>query len=77
MKEVQFADDVKEKGKRVPGKYESLSLSYGNRSDSNAHQIQIHRYTNTNTQRDFLANTNCLHSLDTLKWITINVKIMD
>ena len=45
MKEVQFADDVKEKGKRVPGKYESLSLSYGNRSDSNAHQIQIHRYT--------------------------------
>ena len=34
MKEVQFADDVKEKekGKRIPGKYESLSLSYGNRS---------------------------------------------
>jgi len=32
VKEVQFADDIKEKGKRVPGKYESLSLSYGNRS---------------------------------------------
>ena len=33
VKEVQFADDVKEKekGKRIPGKYESLSLSYGNR----------------------------------------------
>lgn len=42
VKEVQFADDIKEreggkereagKGKRVPGKFESLSLSYGNRS---------------------------------------------
>jgi len=34
VKEVQFADDIKEKdkGKRIPGKYESLSLSYGNRS---------------------------------------------
>jgi len=34
VKEVQFADDIKEKdkGKRIPSKYESLSLSYGNRS---------------------------------------------
>ena len=32
VKEVQFADDIKDKNKRVPSKYESLSLSYGNRS---------------------------------------------
>ena len=32
VKEVQFADDIKHKNKRVPSKYESLSLSYGNRS---------------------------------------------
>ena len=34
VKEVQFADDLKEKekNKRIPSKYESLSLSYGNRS---------------------------------------------
>ena len=37
VKEVQFADDIKEKdkGKRIPGKYESLSLSYGNRCAKN------------------------------------------
>ena len=32
MKEVQFADDLKEKNKKIPSKYESLALSYGNRS---------------------------------------------
>ena len=34
MKEVQFADEVpeKEKGKRTPGKYEALAISYANRS---------------------------------------------
>ena len=33
IKEVQFADDLKDnKNKKIPSKYESLSLSYGNRS---------------------------------------------
>ena len=32
VKEVQFADDLKEKNKKIPSKYESLALSYGNRS---------------------------------------------
>ena len=33
VKEVQFADDMKDvKNKKIPSKYESLSLSYGNRS---------------------------------------------
>ena len=31
MKEVQFADDLKDKNKKIPSKYESLALSYGNR----------------------------------------------
>ena len=34
VKEVQFADDLKDqKNKKIPSKYESLALSYGNRSD--------------------------------------------
>ena len=32
VKEVQFADECKDPNKKVPSKYESLSLSYGNRS---------------------------------------------
>ena len=33
VKEVQFADDLKDqKNKKIPSKYESLALSYGNRS---------------------------------------------
>ena len=36
MKEVQFADDLKDqKNKKIPSKYESLALSYGNRSFTN------------------------------------------
>ena len=31
VKEVQFADDLKDKNKKIPSKYESLALSYGNR----------------------------------------------
>ena len=31
VKEVQFADECKDPNKKVPSKYESLSLSYGNR----------------------------------------------
>lgn len=32
VKEVQFADECKDPNKKIPSKYESLSLSYGNRS---------------------------------------------
>ena len=35
VKEVQFADDLKDqKNKKIPSKYESLALSYGNRSEN-------------------------------------------